>query len=112
MDNLKDILEENGVKIAHHFSAGVYVKETFIPAGITLTKHTHSYTHLSVKVSGKAEIEKDGVMFLHDGYLVFTVEAGLPHKVTAVTDTVWLCVHATDDDNPDTVDISLMSRLA
>ncbi len=110
MNATKDNLEQNGVIIKHHFAAGTYIKETFIPAGITLTQHIHSYDHLSVLVSGKAIVEVNGEPKIYDTYMVMNIEAGKRHKVVAVTDVVWLCIHATDDKNPDTVDISLMSK--
>lgn len=106
-----DVLESGGVKIKHHFSDGVYIKETFIPAGISLTQHIHSYDHASVLVSGVAIVEVNGVAITYDHPTVLQIEAGKKHKVTAVADVIWLCIHATDDKNPDTVDISLMSKV-
>ena len=106
-----DVLAANGVQVEHHFADGVYIKETHIKAGTSLAKHTHDYTHLSVLVSGAARVEIGGVDHIYSGFHVLTIEAGVPHKVTAITDAIWLCVHATDDTNPNTVDISLMSKI-
>lgn len=111
MNATKDNLEMNGVIIKHHFAAGTYIKETFIPAGIELTQHTHSYDHSSVLVSGVAIVEVNGVSNRYDTPQILTIEAGKKHKVIAVTDVTWLCIHATDDKNPETVDISLMSKV-
>lgn len=107
----KDNLEANGVVIKHHFAAGIYVKETFIPAGISLMQHVHSYAHLSVLVSGKAIVKINGKQKVYEGYHILNVESGKKHKVLAISDVVWLCIHATNDKNPDTVDISLMSKV-
>lgn len=108
---IKDILEANGVEIKHHFAAGTYIKETLIPAGVTLTQHVHSYDHSSVLVSGVAIVEVNGVAITYDKPQILTIKAGKNHKVTAITDVLWLCIHATDDKNPDTVDVSLMSKI-
>lgn len=107
-----DALAAEGVEIKHYFAAGVYIKESHILAsGKELKKHTHDYDHLSILVSGAARVVIGGVEHIFNGFHVLKIEAGVPHKVTAITDIVWLCVHATDDTNPNTVDISLMSKI-
>ena len=107
-----DALAAIGVDIAHHFAPGLYVKASRIAAGTPgLAKHTHDYTHLSILVSGTVKVERAGVEEILTGFHVLTVEAGVPHKVTAITDAIWLCIHATDDTNPNTVDVSLMSKV-
>ena len=47
--------------IHHHFSAGVYAKETRIPAGYVLVQHKHKFDHLSILASGSIELMVDGV---------------------------------------------------
>ena len=42
--------------INHHFSAGVYAKETLIPAGHVLVQHKHKFSHLSILASGSIEL--------------------------------------------------------
>lgn len=106
-----DALAAEGVEIKHHFADGAYIKETHVKAGTALNKHTHDYTHLSVLVSGAARVMIGGVEHIFNGFHVLTIEAGVPHRVQAITDIIWLCIHATDDTNPATVDISLMSKV-
>jgi len=45
--------------IEHHFSAGVYAKETRIPAGNVLVQHKHKHDHLSILASGSIELKVD-----------------------------------------------------
>ena len=45
--------------INHHFSAGVYAKETLIPAGHVLVQHKHKFSHLSILASGSIELMVD-----------------------------------------------------
>lgn len=98
---------EHGIDIAHHFSSGVYAKETHIPAGKVLTQHVHSFDHLSVLASGSAMVEVDGVGELMTGPTVVTIKAHKEHKVTSLTDVVWFCIHATDETDPEKVDARL-----
>ena len=90
--------------IVHHFSSGVYAKETLIPAGMALVQHKHAFDHLSVLASGTVQITVDGVTKTVTGPACLTIEAGKHHGVKAVTDPVWYCIHATDCTDESKVD--------
>lgn len=110
MSNI-DPLEVHGVEIEHHFSSGLYAKETFIPAGVKLTQHVHSYDHLSILASGTVDVSAGEEISRITGPACLEIKKGIAHSVTAITDAVWFCLHATDDDDPETVDVSLMSKV-
>jgi hypothetical protein len=40
--------------MVHHFSDGLYAKETAFTAGEAILKHTHNYSHLSILAKGNA----------------------------------------------------------
>lgn len=84
-------MSKGDLGVKHHFGGGVYVKETQIPAGYALVQHKHKFEHLSILASGQAVV---GEAILA-GPAVVTIEAGRLHRVKALTDCVWLCVHAT-----------------
>jgi mannose-6-phosphate isomerase-like protein (cupin superfamily) len=90
--------------IAHHFSSGVYAKETQIPAGKWLIQHSHKYDHLSVLAQGTIELVVDGVSTVMSAPNCLTVAAGKHHGVRAVTDVVWYCIHATNCTDESEVD--------
>lgn len=92
------------VGIVHHFSSGLYAKETLIPAGVRLTQHKHGYDHLSILASGTAVVEVDGEATKYTGPACLTIKAGSAHEVTAITDVVWFCLHATEETDPEKVD--------
>jgi len=104
-----DTLAQHGVDVAHFFGAGVYAKETRIPAGVVLTQHTHPHDHLSILAHGMAMVEVMGERRSLSGPACLTIKAGMPHKVMALTDAVWYCLHATEDTDPATVDTSILS---
>ena len=87
--------------IHHHFSAGVYAKETRIPAGYVLVQHAHKHDHLSILASGSVELVVDGVKSVVNAPACLTIAAGKHHGVKSITDVVWYCVHATScvDEN-------------
>lgn len=106
---MNDVLEKCGVGITHHFGGGVYAKETHIPAGVELTQHRHKFDHLSILASGVVDVECGGAVTRHNGPACLTVPAGLAHKVTAITATVWYCIHASDCADADAIDSELIA---
>lgn len=103
-----------GVRSEHHFCGDrpgwkPYIKETFIPAGVALPQHVHEgHDHFGVLVSGSVILTENGVARPLIGYQTVLIKAGVEHRVEAVTDTIWLCAWATQDDDPATVDTSLV----
>ena len=96
--------------IIHHFSSGVYAKETHIPQGTFLMQHKHTYSHMSILASGTVELSVDGDVKTITGPACLTIEAGKHHGVKALTDVVWYCVHATDCTDVENVDEVLIAK--
>ena len=97
-------LDNAGVGIVHHFSSGLYAKETQIPAGVLLTQHVHSFDHLSALMKGTCTVTVDGRTTYHEAPEFLTIRAGQAHEVYAMTDVVWACLHATDETDPERID--------
>lgn len=94
--------------IRHHFIGGVYAKEVRIPAGFVLASHVHRFDHMSILVSGAVSLAVDGETQLYEGPHIFNIRAGAVHTICALSDSVWLCIHATDVVDPDKVDKTLI----
>jgi quercetin dioxygenase-like cupin family protein len=90
--------------INHHFGAGVYAKETRIPAGSILIQHKHKYDHLSVLASGSVELIVDDVKSIVHAPACLTIQANKHHGVKSLTDVVWYCIHATECTEIDEID--------
>lgn len=88
----------------HHFSSGVYAKQVLIRQGMYAEQHIHKYDHLSILASGTVLLEVDGDAIEKTGPACLTIRAGSAHKITALTDAVWFCIHATDETDPSLVD--------
>jgi mannose-6-phosphate isomerase-like protein (cupin superfamily) len=91
-------------EIRHHFSSGVYAKETFIPKDSWLMQHAHKFDHLSVLAQGTVELIVDGVTLIVEAPACLTIQAGKHHGVRSLTDVVWYCIHATDCTDEATID--------
>ena len=90
--------------IKHHFSAGgVYAREQTLKAGEEVTKHVHDYDHLSYLASGSATLEVEGELSALHGPCMLEVKAGKEHRIQAITDIVWLCIHSESVADPGTV---------
>lgn len=111
MSVLRKLTDEDlnaaGVGVAHHF---MYAKETHIPAGAELTQHKHKYDHYSMLLKGRALVECDGVREYHNAPTVILIKAGIVHKVTAVRDCEWWCLHETDERDIAKIDESLIEN--
>ena len=88
--------------IKHHFSAGgVYAREQTLAAGQEVEKHVHDYDHLSYLGAGRALVEVDGEMQVLDGPCMLEIKAGKKHRIQALTDLTWLCIHSEAIADPD-----------
>ena len=107
---LPTINEHPEVEITHHFSSGVYAKEIKVPAGLRVDQHKHPFDHLSILASGKAVIDCDGTLTELQGPAAMTIVADVAHKIYAVTDIVWFCIHATNETDADKIDHTLIKE--
>jgi quercetin dioxygenase-like cupin family protein len=90
--------------IEHNFAAGVYAKKMVVPANHFVVKHKHDYDHLSILASGRVYVDIDGQVTEQTAPACIKIEAGKSHKVVAIEDSVWFCIHATDETDSDKVD--------
>ena len=90
--------------ITHHFSDGLYAKQAVIPAGTSILKHTHEFSHLSILAKGKVAVMKGAFVEVIEAPACIEIQAGVTHGVKAITDCVWFCIHATDEKDPSKVD--------
>jgi quercetin dioxygenase-like cupin family protein len=110
MSEFNQGFEEAGIKLTHHFGddgSGVYIKETLIPAGTELAMHSHAFTHKSVLCLGVVRLTAGDDVRDITGPAVLTVKQGVPHRVQALTDCAWLCVHASGETDPERIDHTL-----
>lgn len=95
--------------IIHHFSDGLYAKETIIKAGEHLLQHKHTFSHLSVLAQGRVVVTTEEDSVIVDAPACLEIKANTHHGVKALTDCVWFCIHATDEKDLSKVDDVLIS---
>jgi quercetin dioxygenase-like cupin family protein len=90
--------------ISHHFSDGLYAKESRFSEGTAILKHTHNFSHLSILAKGKVAVMIGEEIEVIEAPACIEIKAGITHGVKAITDCVWFCIHATDEKDPSKVD--------
>lgn len=98
-----------GLDVAHLFTGGIYCKRVVMAADEVIIQHKHTYSHLSILASGRVELVKGDTIYIIDGPAMLDIEANTNHAITALTDVVWYCIHATDCTDPDAVDGTLIA---
>ncbi len=101
---------EIDLHIKHYFSGREYAKHMRLPAGYYAETHEHNRDHLSILASGEVVVTIDGESTTYTGPDCITIKAGQKHRIDALSDSVWFCVHATDETDPDKVDQVLIKE--
>lgn len=110
MSEITDFLADNTGRFdvdlgtVHHFSSGVYAKEMHLPKGYFAVSHAHAYDHLSILAKGAARVETDQGTAVYTAPACIEIKAGIHHKITALEDVAWFCVHASDETDPGEID--------
>lgn len=86
----------------HYIAGGVYAKEWRGQAGQRIEQHSHNFDHLSYLAKGRVLVEVEGSTNLTvEGPTALRIAAHKFHKITALTDCLWLCIHAIPEDLKD-----------
>jgi quercetin dioxygenase-like cupin family protein len=90
-------------QMEHHFSDGLYAKKARIRPGQWLVQHKHNYEHMSILAQGRCLVTVEGKTTEYVAPTAIIIAAGAEHKVFAIEETVWYCVHATEATTVDEV---------
>jgi quercetin dioxygenase-like cupin family protein len=74
--------------------AGLLAKYIPLKDGQCVIKHKHAYSHLSVLVKGLVMVETDEGSQILEAPASIVIKANLYHKLTALSDALWMCIHA------------------
>jgi len=101
VDALEQAMREHPqitIEPVHRFADGVYSREITIPKGTLLTGKIHKTRHLNIISAGKISVwsPTEGVREITAPFS-FVAEPGTRRVGFAHEDTVWTCVHATQE---------------
>lgn len=87
--------------VAHFIAPGIHARRMEIPAGTVVTGAVHKVEHLIVIAKGRLRIvTDDGTRDVAAGD-VLTCKPGMKNAVTALEDSAWVNLFATDETDPD-----------
>lgn len=85
----------------HYFVDGMYLRELFIPEGVTCVGEVHRHAHFTILAEGKSTIvSQDGDMEVEAPY-VFVSTPLAKRSVYANTDCTWITVHKNTENETD-----------
>jgi len=100
--------EQQELQIEHYFSGGTYAKRMILKAGASISTHKHNFNHMSILAQGTAKVTIDEASQLYFSPAVIEIKAGKAHKIEAVIECHWYCIHATNITDPDLIDETLV----
>lgn len=86
--------------LVHLFTPGLYLRQITMPAGTLLTSMKHLTEHPFFVLSGEIEVRSETENIKYCGPCMGVTLPGTKRLLYAITDTVWVTVHA----NPDNLD--------
>ena len=90
--------------IKHHFSSGTYVREMTLPKGYEVLTHSHNYDHLSILSQGTALVYIGDIATEYHAGDIVEIKAHIIHKIIAIEDITWFCIHATEETDISKID--------
>lgn len=106
-DRLRE-LPQLEIKTTHRFSKGLYAREIFIPKGTVLVGKIHRFENLNIISQGDITVlTEDGALRIKAPFTIvsppMTKRVGYAHE-----DTVWTCIHASDETDLDRLEAELI----
>lgn len=97
--------------LTHAFAEGCYVREIFIPAGSMLVGKIHKHAHPNFLMQGKVIVvtEQGGRAYL-EAPLSMISHAGTKRAIYALTDTIWITVHVTQETDLDKIEDYVIAK--
>ena len=89
------------VEIEHYFAGGVYAKQMRIAKNCKIPTHRHVYDHLSVLAQGCVRVTVSKITQEYTAPAAIEIKKDLVHTIEALEDTVWYCIHATEETDPE-----------
>jgi len=82
----------------HHFGPGIYIRESFMPAGTYVMGHAHKCEHMNVMLKGKMAVIVNGEAKVIEGPCIFIGQPGRKFAYI-IEDTIFQNIYATTETN-------------
>ena len=110
IERLMTKMDQIELHVEHHFSAGVYARELFIPKGTTLTGKIHKHENMNVMLKGDMSVlTEDGVKRVRAGFMCVS-PPGTKRVAYAHEDSVWLTIHGTEETDLEKIEHKFIAQ--
>jgi hypothetical protein len=80
----------------HHFGPGIYIRESFMPAGTYVMGHAHKCEHTNIMLKGKMAVIVNGEAKVIEGPCIFIGQPGRKFAYI-IEDTIFQNIYATTE---------------
>jgi hypothetical protein len=80
----------------HHFGPGIYIRESFLPAGTYVMGHAHKCEHTNIMLKGKMAVIVNGEAKVIEGPCIFIGQPGRKFAYI-IEDTIFQNIYATTE---------------
>lgn len=98
------------LKTYHHFGHQIYGRELHIPAGTALTGKIHRYSCINVVTEGTIAVATEEGEHIVEAPAVFVSPPGIKRAGYAITDTVWITFHHSEQTDPELVEEEVIAK--
>ena len=106
-ENIEQVINKD-VEIEHYFAGGVYAKQMRIGKNCKIPTHRHVYDHLSVLAQGRVRVTVSKITQEYTAPAAIEIKKDLVHTIEALEDTVWYCIHATEETDPESANNTII----
>jgi quercetin dioxygenase-like cupin family protein len=106
-ENIEQVINKD-VEIEHYFAGGIYAKQMRIGKNCKIPTHRHVYDHLSVLAQGRVRVTVSKITQEYTAPAAIEIKRDLVHTIEALEDTVWYCIHATEETDPDSANNTII----
>ena len=96
------------LRTEHYFADGCYVRQIYQPKGVLVVGKQHKREHLVILQSGHLAIVNGDEHTELEGPVVIIAPAGSKRAILALTDSVYLNVHRTENTDLEQIEIELV----
>lgn len=103
------IMEEPKMDLSHYFADGIYVRYLVIPKGTLIVGKVHRKASINIMLKGDITIYADGDSERFVGHYIGVAPAGTQKAARTHEETIWLCVHAVDNEDLEEIEKDIIS---
>ena len=81
--------------VTHYFTPGLYCRQIYMPAGVTLTSKIHKTEHVYIISQGKVAVTTDEESVILSAPHTGITKPGTKRALHIIEDTIWTTMHPT-----------------